>query len=100
MTQLTTYLEAKEHNTRLLVGWAKGTYTKKEVLMSCKFLKGLGDVREFKVLQPREQGYKALQDEIELFKYLPPAVIIGKLLEAVRGLAFPLDHKAFKEALR
>lgn len=100
MSLLDTYTEVSETNTNLLVGWVKGTYTKKEVLSSFKFIKDVTKPGAWKVIQLREEGVQGLQEQVDHYRFLPPVALVEYLREKISGLAAPYDRKAFQEALQ
>lgn len=100
MTNLDLYFELKAHNTNLLNGWAKGTYTRKECIQSLKFIQHLDDPTKTKVFQLREEGYTKLMQMSTLMRIWPPYGVVAELLKMTPSLTCPADREFLKDFLQ
>lgn len=94
MTQLDRYQEVKDHNDHILALWAEGSITRLEALASVKILKNVGDIHEFKVLQPREAGARGLLQATTVPWYKGPLQVILEALRYLPDCVFPHTREA------
>lgn len=92
MTQLDRYQEVEAHNDRILTLWGKGEITRLEALASVKLLKNVGDLRKFKVLQPREEGARGLLQATTIPWYKGPLQVILEALKHLPDCVFPYSR--------